>query len=374
MVAPARARAATYTPMAPLAKALASPAQTAQAAAYGGPSLGQIDSRRALAMQLIGNATEGPTGGGWGALAKALTAGVGAYAYRKADQQEGVANRAMTEALKGAKTSEDALGVYGQFDPRGASKARLEQLLNPAETWSPGKIGDREGMVSSTGAFNEFDPQPYYKDPAYWEGRGQLEEADDTREHANRMAEIAAQPRPQGPETWDAPTNDPNLGWGQRSNRGQWRDLNRDPAGGQITASQIAQNAEIDAARQILKSQGYTQEKIVAAMQEESQTGMPNPDFNPTLKAIVATAIQAKVGGDPEFEQFYSGINTPAPQAAPPPPGAETQGDQGAPPSTAAESAMPLPGDVNQLQPGNVYNTAQGPAIYLGNGQFELIE
>jgi hypothetical protein len=63
MVAPARARAVTYKPMAPLAQALSAPAQGAQAAAYGGPSLGQIDSRRALAMQLIGNATQGPTGG-----------------------------------------------------------------------------------------------------------------------------------------------------------------------------------------------------------------------------------------------------------------------------------------------------------------------
>jgi hypothetical protein len=156
MVAPARARAATYTPMAPLAKALSSPAQTAQAAAYGGPSLGQIDSRRALAMQLIGNATEGPTGGGWGALAKALTAGVGAYAYRKADQQEGDANKAMIAALN--KEGGPDIGALSAIDPKAGMQFQMAKALkDPQETYTEGMRGGMTGNLSSTG---KFEPYP----------------------------------------------------------------------------------------------------------------------------------------------------------------------------------------------------------------------
>jgi hypothetical protein len=222
MVAPARARAVTYKPMAPLAQALSAPAQGAQAAAYGGPSLGQIDSRRALAMQLIGNATQGPTGGGLGALAKALTAGVGAYAYRKADDQETVANQAMNDIF--AKGGDIDVAAIGRIDPKTALQYQLQRSLkDPQETWQPGTISGREGMVSSTGQFDPF-PEMKGQEPysAVAKAQADLQAGRITPEQFQAIYENETYIAPRDPKTtWGDVMEIPGIGPVQVSSTGQ---------------------------------------------------------------------------------------------------------------------------------------------------------
>jgi hypothetical protein len=145
-----RPQAATFTP---LAQAVAGPsAQASQAAAYSGPTSGQIDTRRALALQLMGNATQGPTGGPWGALAKALTGVAGAYALKRADSMEGDRNAALSAALSGAGGDLTKLGaVAGQFGDTELSsqvavkQAELAAKGNEPYTLSPGQTRFGQG-------------------------------------------------------------------------------------------------------------------------------------------------------------------------------------------------------------------------------------
>ncbi len=121
-----RPQAATFTP---LQQALSAPAQTSQAAAYSGPSSGAIDTRRQLALQLMGNATQGPTGGGWGALAKALTGVAGAYALKKADTMEGDRNKYFQDARAAAGNDPTKLETLAfALDPRLGMTTALENV------------------------------------------------------------------------------------------------------------------------------------------------------------------------------------------------------------------------------------------------------
>jgi hypothetical protein len=374
-------QAASFTPMAGLASTLSSPAQASQAAAYSGPSLGQIDANRALAVHLIGNAQQGPTGGWVGALAKALTAGVGGYTMGRANRQEAEAYKGLNTALDAAGGDVNKIsGVLGQIDPKMRANFLMQQALNPQEAWSPyTDATGRTGQRSSLSGKVDWDPnKPAWQDEGYRRFMTEQDERDFRQaqelegiRHGNRLGEIRAVPR-EGPIGFNPPVNDPNLGWGQFDSRGQWHDA--DGTEGQLTAPQQAANAEIDAAREQLDALDLGRDDLLARTKSADDLGMESPDFDPRLRTLIAKASQHKTGEDPDFMTWHERLFGEDP--VPPPEGGPTGGSGGEPPpqSTAAQSAMPLPTDRSNLQVGNVYRTSQGPGIYLGGGRFELVE
>ncbi|MDH4230293.1 MAG: hypothetical protein OEW11_11220 [Nitrospirota bacterium] len=76
------------------------------------------------------------------------------------------------------------------------------------------------------------------------------------------------------------------------------------PPGSGLTAAQTANNAEIDAARKNTShlSLEDAKRKILRVL----PNGMPNPAYDPVAAQAVRTAIQHKVGDDPEFGLLYS--------------------------------------------------------------------
>lgn len=91
--------------------------------------------------------------------------------------------------------------------------------------------------------------------------------------------------------------------------RGAWNRLLLGDTG--PTDAQVANNAEIDAARKRLDRLGLDGTALMAAMQRQSDTGMDNPDYNPQIAHVVTLAGQHKVGEDADFEKYQS-LFTPA--------------------------------------------------------------
>lgn len=85
-----------------------------------------------------------------------------------------------------------------------------------------------------------------------------------------------------------------------------------------ITDSQKANNAEIDAARKAIR--GLSREEILTRTQEATATGRDNPDYDPYLAGLVKKATQRKTGTDSEFEQIHRqfyGTQQPTQEAPP---------------------------------------------------------
>jgi hypothetical protein len=162
-------------------------------------------------------------------------------------------------------------------------------------------------------------------------------------------------------ESWGQPEQMPGVGWVQRDSRGQVRVLNaEDDPRSEITPTMEAANSEIDAARRTLE----------AMPPEERDRKIRRED--PLTLRLVQTATQRKVGvEDPDFDRVYNS----AFGVSPPPAAATVQDASGGGGSGArtAPAVKPLPAR-NKLVAGEVYQTKQGPARYLGNGQFEVIE
>jgi hypothetical protein len=72
-------------------------------------------------------------------------------------------------------------------------------------------------------------------------------------------------------------------------------------SGSDLSQAQLANNAEIDAAREYLLGGDLTLDEIVRRTQESTATGRENPDFDPYLAQTYRLAMQRKVGEDPEF-------------------------------------------------------------------------
>ncbi len=70
-----------------------------------------------------------------------------------------------------------------------------------------------------------------------------------------------------------------------------------------VTPSQSANNAEIDAAREAIR--GLSRDEILTRTQEATATGRDNPDYDPYLSGLVKKATQRKTGNDSEFEQIH---------------------------------------------------------------------
>lgn len=88
--------------------------------------------------------------------------------------------------------------------------------------------------------------------------------------------------------------------------------------GGGLTRAQEAGNLEIDEARRLVK--GLTRNELIRRTQQMTETGAPNPDYDPMLSATVRKALKRKVGvADAEFEiiskQFRGTDTAPAPRA-----------------------------------------------------------
>lgn len=85
-----------------------------------------------------------------------------------------------------------------------------------------------------------------------------------------------------------------------------------------VTPSQSANNAEIDAAREAIR--GLSRDEILTRTQEATATGRDNPDYDPYLAGLVKKATQRKTGNDSEFEQIHRQFygSQPAAQQAPP--------------------------------------------------------
>lgn len=82
-------------------------------------------------------------------------------------------------------------------------------------------------------------------------------------------------------------------------------EMGLNPKGGnQITSSQHASNAEVEAARRAI--QGLSREEILRKTQQATATGRDNPDFDPHLTSLVRKAGQRMVGDDQGFEEIHS--------------------------------------------------------------------
>ena len=77
-----------------------------------------------------------------------------------------------------------------------------------------------------------------------------------------------------------------------------------DDQGGALTSAQVANNAEIDAARRRLKN--MDRNEVLRLSRKATDTGRTNPDYDPGIGRLVSAATQRKVGEDTEFEEYHS--------------------------------------------------------------------
>lgn len=372
-----RPTAATFTPMAesgqsPVEPIETGPATSAANMAYVGPSSGEVDWQRSMGGQMLARGVDtSPVQGGWtGGVARLANALLGARLVGKANKAERAQQDSLLSAVDeaGSSASPSVRKLARVLVGQGQVGSAVDLSSRPAEErWETAEMSGLPGQRSSrTG---KFDPFPQVRQPD-WQSddyRAWIRERDERDFEQSQQLAAAAREGRELPESWGDPYEMSGVGPVQRSSRGQIRDLGGSGAG-QTTPTQQANNAEIDAARTLLKNRGMKREDILAATQEMTATGRDNPEFDPQLTSIVGKATQRKIGDDPEFEQFYSGINTPAPPPVTQAAQDTAAADQSRPP------AEPLPADRAKLKVGNVYRTAQGPGIYLGGGRFEVIE
>lgn len=77
---------------------------------------------------------------------------------------------------------------------------------------------------------------------------------------------------------------------------------------GGITASQRANNLEIDKAREFIN--GLSADEVKRRTAKHTETGRANDDFDPLLSKRVTLANQRKVGEDAWFDKLESGLKT----------------------------------------------------------------
>lgn len=132
-----------------------------------------------------------------------------------------------------------------------------------------------------------------------------------------------------------------------------------------LTQEQMANNAEIDAARKRLPV-NLTLDEIRRRTTSTYDTGMPNPDYDPTLTGTLRTAMQHKIGDDPGFDQ----VQTMLTGGAPPPGGAGGSdgggGNPGGPPAPGSSRGASIPldsrGNIDpkRMMPGGIYDGGDG--------------
>lgn len=112
---------------------------------------------------------------------------------------------------------------------------------------------------------------------------------------------------------------------------GTWKEIGAGPkfapseGAGALTLPQQANNSEIDSARARLMELGRTLpqgQTLQDAIQQnlaklDPISGMPQPGYNPFLDTIARTAMQHKVGDDPEHTRWSRLIMSPAPIPVP---------------------------------------------------------
>ena len=104
---------------------------------------------------------------------------------------------------------------------------------------------------------------------------------------------------------------------------GQWLDVGaaterwKPSERGSLTASQTRENAAITQARDTLDQLGMDREEIIAASQEATATGRPNPDHNPYIAGLARQATKRLYGADPDFEARYNFLHIPPPEPLP---------------------------------------------------------
>lgn len=90
--------------------------------------------------------------------------------------------------------------------------------------------------------------------------------------------------------------------------------------GGSLTLSQERNNAEIDAARDLVG--GMTPDEIRRRTAKTTDTGRENPDYDPTLSRAATLAARRKIGSDAHFDNRNQAspapVTPPAPAAAQP--------------------------------------------------------
>ncbi len=197
--------------------------------------------------------------------------------------------------------------------PGGPTVGLLEQpsgggLLDPWTQTVPGRLGftpEQQGLLQSMG-------------PA--RGMGTLEDR------------AFAEPKAPAVKTF----YDQSTG---REYKGQWNPGTKqwDRVGGlktrgsDLTLSQRANNAEIDAARAILERKGLDKAEIARLTQKASFSGRPNHEYDETLDRVVRTATQRKTGDDSDFPRIYRAYLGPAPEFS------ESAGPKALPPGVSAE-------------------------------------
>jgi hypothetical protein len=73
-------------------------------------------------------------------------------------------------------------------------------------------------------------------------------------------------------------------------------------SGNGLTPTQQANNAEIDAARNYLKSSGLTMDDIAKRTEPLGANGLENPNYDPYIMTTLRLAMSRKVGDDPDFD------------------------------------------------------------------------
>ena len=164
---------------------------------------------------------------------------------------------------------------------------------------------------------------------------------------------------------------------------GEFSEIGRGPRfkpGGGTTLAQRSNNAKIDAARRELTAAGLSREEILKRSKKATDTGRDNPNYDPFIGRLVATATQRKVGDDPDFDSVYQRIHRAGGPAAPSV--GQAQGTAGSPqeaPSLLSPkpvAALPVPRypGMPRSTPGPAQQSATvGQTVTIEGKSFEVI-
>jgi len=132
-----------------------------------------------------------------------------------------------------------------------------------------------------------------------------------------------------------------------------------------LTAAQQASNADVDSARQYIDSLGIGFDDLLKRTQAATETGMPNPDFDPYLSSVYRRAMRHKVGGDEDYDSFAGKYRSGGSQPGGSQPGSPAGQSNlyGAGSSEDNPLGAMTPEQASKLPPGTWFKTTDGRTV-----------